>query len=393
MSSKAKVEAIIYATEEPVTLNQLASLLKDTVLAELRRQGIDVPKRQAQQLVVRTAQDFEAFYGWQQAPANEVPVEASDLLVMSCDSKGVRMLPGALREATRKTALEERDRPRGDPMARRKERTHDRRMAVVTAIWDQACHPRQAELIVDNLRPASQRVFDPKLSQMPRPKNKRVNATLTNDMPRAVADLFDEAERRDPTHARRWVMLLDGADEQRKAVEKEAQRRGVHVTIVMDLLHVLHYLWEAATALHPSDDEAAETWVRKYVGKVLTRPMEDVAAGLRQSATLRKLTGKAREAVDGCAAYLAERAPWLEYAAALKSGLPIASGVIEGACRHLVQDRMGITGACWDLPMAEAVLRLRALTSSGHWDAYVAFHLRCEQDRNLHIAHGIKQAA
>lgn len=365
----------------------------DVALAELGRQGIHVPKRQAQQLVVRMAQDFEDFYAWHQAPANETLAAPSDLLVMSCDSKGVRMLLRALREATRKTALEERDRPRGDPMAQRKERTHDRRMAVVTAIWNQTPKPRDAATIVDNLRPAGQRVFDPKLSQMPRPRDKRVSATVTNDMLRAVADLFDDAERRDPEHVRTWVMLLDGADEQRKAVESEAQRRGVRVVIVMDLLHVLHYLWQAAMALHPDDEAEAETWVRRYVSKVLARPMADVAAGLRQSATLRKLEGKARAAVDRCATYLAERAPWLEYEAALCAGLPIATGVIEGACRHLVQDRMGITGACWDLPMAEAVLRLRALSSSAHWEAYVAFHLRCEHNRNLHLARGIKVAA
>lgn len=365
----------------------------DATLAELGRQGIEVPKRQAQQLVARMAQDFESFYAWQQAPVNDTPTAPSDLLVMSCDSKGVRMLPRALREATRKAAQAERGRPRGDPMARRRERTHDRRMAVVTAIWDQPPKPRKPAVIVDNLRPAGQRAFAPELSEMPRPRNKRVNATLTNDMPRAIADLFDEAERRDPAHARTWVVLLDGADEQRRLVEREAERRGVRVTIVMDLLHVLHYLWEAATALHAGDEGAAEGCVRRYVGKVLRRPMADVAAGLRQSATLRELEGKAREAVDRCADYLVDRAPWLEYEAALAAGLPIATGVIEGACRHLVQDRMGITGACWDLPMAEAVLRLRALVSSGHWEAYVAFHLRCEHERNRHLARGLEMAA
>lgn len=365
----------------------------DTALAELGRQGIDVPKRQAQQLVARMAQDFESFYAWQQAPVNDTPAAPSDLLVMSCDSKGVRMLLRALREATRKAAQEERGRPRGDPMARRRERTHDRRMAVVTAIWDQPPKPRDPDVIVDNLRPAGQRSFAPELSEMPRPRNKRVNATLTNDMPRAIADLFDEAERRDPAHARTWVMLLDGADEQRRLVEREAERRGVRVTIVMDLLHVLHYLWQAAMALHGDEEGEAEGCVRRYVGKVLRRPMADVAAGLRQSATLRKLTGKAREVVDRCADYLADRAPWLAYEAALAAGLPIATGVIEGACRHLVQDRMGITGACWDLPMAEAVLRLRALVSSGHWEAYVAFHLRCEHERNRHLARGLEVAA
>ena len=176
--------------------------------------------------------------------------------------------------------------------------------------------------------------------------------------------------------------MVDGSDDQREAIEREAARRGVRVTLQMDLLHVLHYLWIAASALHPKDDFAAEDWVRTYVLKVLTRPMADVVAGIRQSATLRGATDKAREAVETCATYLRSNSRYLDYAGALAAGLPIATGVIEGACRHLVQDRMGITGACWDLPVAEAVLRIRALIASGHWDAYVQFHLQRERFRN-----------
>ena len=70
------------------------------------------------------------------------------------------------------------------------------------------------------------------------------------------------------------------------------------------------------------------------------------------------------------------------YAAALRAGLPIASGVIEGACRSLVQDRMGLTGARWTVQGAEAVLRIRALIASGDWNAYCRFHLRKEHARN-----------
>lgn len=361
---------------------QVASNSFETAQRFLHGQGIDVPKRQAEQLVTRMARDFVEFYAWHQAPANAIAVPATTLLVLSCDSKGIRMIPEALREDTRKKAEAEADRPRGDPMAGRKERTHDRRMAVVTAVWDQEAKVRAAPAIVDNLRPPEQRQFAPEASQMPRPQNKRVAATITHDLKTAVRWMFDEAHRRDPDHLRPWVVLVDGSDDQREAIEREAARRGVRVTLQMDLLHVLHYLWIAASALHPKDDFAAEDWVRTYVLKVLTRPMADVVAGIRQSATLRGATDKAREAVETCATYLRSNSRYLDYAGALAAGLPIATGVIEGACRHLVQDRMGITGACWDLPVAEAVLRIRALIASGHWDAYVQFHLQRERFRN-----------
>ena len=107
-----------------------------------------------------------------------------------------------------------------------------------------------------------------------------------------------------------------------------------------------------------------------------------VAGGIRRSATRRGLEGKAREAVDRCANYLLKNAGYLKYDTYLAKGFPIATGVIEGACRYLVKDRMEVTGARWSLAGAEAVLRLRALQASGDFDAYWHFHERQESLRN-----------
>jgi len=95
--------------------------------------------------------------------------------------------------------------------------------------------------------------------------------------------------------------------------------------------------------------------------------------------------------VDACATYLINKRPWLDYPTALARGWPIATGVIEGACRHLVKDRMDITGARWGLAGAEAVLKLRALVSNGDFDAYWAWHLTQEQQRvhNARYAGGV----
>ncbi len=56
-------------------------------------------------------------------------------------------------------------------------------------------------------------------------------------------------------------------------------------------------------------------------------------------------------------------------------------GPIEGACRHLVKDRMDITGARWGLDGAEAILKLRAITTNGDFDEYWRYHLAQEQHR------------
>src|SRR5690606_2473476 len=139
--------------------------------------------------------------------------------------------------------------------------------------------------------------------------------------------------------------------------------------------------WAASTAFHSEAAAEREQWVLSRLRDVLRGKAVDVAAGMRRSATLRDLPEKTRAAVDDCADYLLDYKAYLHYDEYLRDGLPIASGVIEGACRHLVNDRLGITGAHWSLAGAEAILRLRALRSSGDLDAYWKFHEQREYDR------------
>src|SRR5437660_1439387 len=110
-----------------------------------------------------------------------------------------------------------------------------------------------------------------------------------------------------------------------------------------------------------------------------------VAAGIRRRATTFGYSPGEREGADACADYLTAKKPYLDYATALAKGWPIATGVIEGACRYLVKDRMDITGARWGLDGAEAILKLRALTSNGDFDRYFTWHLTQEQQR-LHTS-------
>jgi hypothetical protein len=81
-----------------------------------------------------------------------------------------------------------------------------------------------------------------------------------------------------------------------------------------------------------------------------------VAAALRRKATRHGLDGDKRARADRAADYLLNKRPHLDYPTALQNGWPIATGIIEGACRHLIKDRMDITGARWRLDGAEAIL-------------------------------------
>ena len=343
-----------------------------------------VPKRQAEEITARAAQDFDAFYAERDVPANHTS-SADALLVLSTDCKGITMLPGSLRDATRKEAEEAAaSAVRGDPMAEKKLRKHDKRMAVVTAVWNQERHVRTPEDIVDKMR--TDRAPSRKVSPAPKPRNKRVSATVVKDQKTAIAEMFDEAKRRDPTNSLTTVVVIDADDRQVEAIQQEARARNVRLTIVLDVIHVLHYLWMAGFALCKRNEAQTAAWVADYLFKLLTRPAVDVVAGIRQAATLRGLTAMQRRPVEKCAKYLHKNGYFLRYAEFLAEGFPIASGVIEGACRHLIQDRLGITGARWHLAAAEAVLRLRGISSSGDWDDYWQFHLRRESARNYACA-------
>lgn len=93
------------------------------------------------------------------------------------------------------------------------------------------------------------------------------------------------------------------------------------------------------------------------------------------------MKGDRRRGADACVRYLTSKAELLHYDQALAAGWPIATGVIEGACRHLIADRLDISGARWGLDDAEAVLRLRALHSNGDFDAYRRHHVTREHER------------
>ena len=157
---------------------------------------------------------------------------------------------------------------------------------------------------------------------------------------------------------------------------------GVQITVVVNLIHVLGYLWKAGKALTGDDIAETEAWVSERTGRILRGHSSQVAAGMRRSATMRRLDARARKPIDNCANYLLKYRSYLRYDQYLRDGLPIATGVIEGACRSVVKDRMDITGARWGLPGGEAVLKLRSLRASGDLDAYLAYHAQRQLERN-----------
>jgi hypothetical protein len=360
------------------------------------RTGGHIAKRQAEQIAIQSAQDFEAFYEQRPQPENDT-LSVGALLVLSSDSKGITMRPEALRDATRKAGeAEAADAVKGDPMASKPARCHDKRMAIVTAVWEQERHIRTAKDIIDKLRPQASSASDKlkktkkrKKSQAPsppRPVSKRVWASVEKNEAKGVAEMFDEADRRDPERSRTAIVLVDGDESQETAIFSEARRHERSLVLVLDIIHALSYLWAAGFALNRKDRQKTQVWVTRFLSKLLTCPIETVILDIQRSVAQRGLSKKQRKPVDKCLKYFERHSSMMNYSSFIQQGLPIATGVIEGACRHLVQDRLGITGARWGLDGAEAVLKLRALRCSGDWAEYHRFHHKQEAARNYAAA-------
>ena len=357
---------------------------EEATLALARQTGVGLGKRQVEQLAARAAVDFEAFYA-----ANDRPIAIDDeVVVISADGKGVVMRPEGLRPQTAAAAAKSKAKLKG--RLSKGEKANRKRMAEVGAVYTVAPVPRSAH---DVMAPTTESI-EPK--EAPKAAHKWVTASLVDDAAHVISDLFDEAQRRDPDKRCDWVALVDGNRHQIERIETEAGARRVNVTVVVDWVHVLEYLWSAAWSFFAEGQPAAEEWVHDKAVQVLSGKAAIVAAAIRRKATTNRLDKTSRKNADACADYLLAKAPYLDYPTALANGWPIATGVIEGACRHIVKDRMDITGARWGLDGAEAVLKLRALRANGHWQSYWRFHLTQERRRvheSRYLAETIPPAA
>jgi len=346
--------------------------------AVTRRCGNVIGKRQLEQAVTGAAADIPAFY----AARVPEPCTAETLLVLSADCKGIVMRPGALRAATAKAAAKlgrMRTRLSAGEKANRK------RMACLAAVYDARPAQRRPH---DIIAPPGGRNGGRALRPGPKALAKWLAGSVRNDPAEVIAAAFDEAEARDPGHLRTWVVLVDGAEHQLNLIRAEAARRNAAIHVVIDLIHVLEYIWKAAWSLHDAGDPAAEDWVAVKALAVLAGGSARAAGEIAAEAGAAGLAGSRRTGADACIRYLSARHDYLRYDQALAAGWPIATGVIEGACRHLIADRLDIGGARWGLDGAEAVLTLRAVISNGDFDEYWRFHVECEHQR---LYPGIRQ--
>ena len=321
--------------------------------------AVKIPKRSAQQIVLESAVDFDAFYR-DRARQNRRP-ERGEILVAAVDCKGIPMVKpeGANRVVRRSKG----------------EKANKKKMATVAAVHSQTPQLRTPQEVLDSLfltEPPT-----PRSQPRPRPNHKRVWASLTSDKDTFIAGVKAEMTRRDPRRRRTWVIVTDGE----RALQRRVTDSFKDVTLVLDLLHVLEKLWACANALHRESSPEAVAFVYQRAGRILEGQVSQVIKGLRQIVTKRKLTGKKAKTLLDTASYYQRNRERMRYDTHLANGWPIASGSVEGACKNLIRDRFERSGMRWTPPMAEAMLKLRAIYLSADFDAYWQFHIEQEQQR------------
>jgi hypothetical protein len=354
---------------------------KDCIDSIFRQTGVKIARHQIEDIALSSAKDFDGFYQMDTENKAKNSIKKSPLLIITTDSKGIVVRKEDLREQTRKQAEAELKTKRKRLL--KGEKKNRKRMSTVASVYQIDRHVRSVDSIIGELK------NDHETGNIirPRPNNKRVWASIEKSQEDVIQEIIQEALKRDPKCKKEWVCLVDGDRRQLSLLKKAIKKYNLNVSLVLDIIHVIEYLWKAVRVFYDETDFKCEKWVSERLRLILEGKSSNVAAGIRRSATLKKIDKEARRPVDKCSDYLIKNAPQLKYDIYLKKGWPIATGVIEGACRHLIKDRMDVTGARWSLEGAEAVLKLRSIKSSGHFEEYWQYHESQEFLRNHHMSY------
>ena len=295
------------------------------------------------------AREVEAYYAQKPAPS---PMEEAEILVIQADGKGVPLI---LEEAVEAKVRLGKGQKRGH-----------KKEAVVTTVYTIAANPRTPEEVVGSYFNHDQP--EKPTAPLPKPQNKHIWATL-DGKDTALARLSRQVDLRQGEHIQHKVALCDGCE----ALQSRITAQFADFTLTLDFIHADEYLWKVANRLLGETNDQRFEWMAQRTLQMLSGETEQIIRDFRQLAQEPKTTQAQREQLNRTANYFERNLPYMDYPTYLSNGWPIASGVIEGACRHFVKDRCELSGMRWQQAGAENLLRLRAVAENHDWDAYHAF--------------------
>ncbi|NIQ12801.1 MAG: ISKra4 family transposase [Gammaproteobacteria bacterium] len=316
--------------------------------------GLRLSTRVVQTNLGEDAAEVEAYYAQKPAPPAE---READILVIQADGKGVPMI-------LENTASERVRLRKGEKHGRKKE-------AVVTTVYTIEAFVRTPEQVIasyyDNIH----------TSQAPQPKNKHLWATLDGKEV-ALGRLATQVNARLGAPLRHKIALCDGCE----ALQRRIAKQFPDFILILDFIHANEYLWKVANALFGEGNDQRFEWMKARSLQLLSGQTKQLIAELRSQANQPKMRMAKRTQLLKTANYFERNLPFMNYPVYLSKGWPIASGVIEGACRHFVKDRCELSGMRWLQTGAENLLRLRAVAENDDWEDY---HLYRKQQRHLRL--------
>jgi hypothetical protein len=324
--------------------------------------GLDLHSRTLEHMNRELADWTVCFREEQQPPPAR---EEGELLVVTADGKGVPM----------RRPLEER--VRASPHRGKGEKANKKQMSYVGAVYSIDRFVRTADEVIDELQ-RRQRTAD-----RPKPCHKRVWVEMTqvlegdtiNGKEMLFVSLANEAGERDQGGRKPMVCLLDGE----RALWEWYREYLPEAVGILDVFHVLEKLWLAAHCFHAEGSKAAAGFVTERLRMLLEGNLGGLIGGLRQMRTKQGLTGSKAKTLGSVIGYLDNNRDHMHYDEYLAAGYPIGSGVAEGACRHVVKDRMERSGMRWTVEGAQAMLHLRTIYLNGDWDAFIDYRIQAEQ--------------
>lgn len=310
---------------------------------------------------------YEQFYAEHAPPP---PEQEGAIQVLEWDGKGV---PVIKEEAAKLKARL----GKGETRQKKKE-------AMVGVSYTVDPHVRRADEVAERLvypEKTQQAAAQDTETNSTAPKAQHIRRLASLEQPKqaVVEEIVRDATARDPKRHRPWVVVMDGALGLWALVA--SMLKGIEYVGILDIIHVLEYLWTVGNALYGDETDAAKRWVHKQLLKLLQGRVGRVIGGLKQTRSTRSLTASQRKAFTQAITYFENHRQWMRYDEYLEAGYPIGSGVVESTCGHTVKDRMEGSGRRWSIAGAESTLLLRSVVTSHDWDAYWESHMQQEHTR------------
>ena len=289
-----------------------------------------------------------------------------EIQVTSYDGKGVPMIK---KEATKIKGRQ----GKGEKRQKKKE-------ALVGVSYTVNKNIRTPEEIAKNLIFPEKNHLSNKDNRIPKASNIRRMASLIKPKATVIKEIEKDAFLRNPHNTRKNIVLIDGMPSLQKLVERNFTEIQ-NYTIILDIIHVLEYLYIVAHVFFKESSIEAKKYVHKQLIKILNGKVGRVIGGIKQSSKKKRIKGSKLLALEKVIRYLSNHKSIMKYDKYIDQGFPIGTGVVESACKTLVKDRMEGSGKRWSMSGAEAMLKLRSIKTSNDFDGYHEFYMEKELEK------------